>query len=200
MATVVPPPTVTRMTDQEFLDLAPDDRKAELIDGEMIMASPASTLHEELFAFLFEMLRIYVREKDLGRLLGSRTPMRLSETEVYEPDIVFVSKERESIVKRTYIDGPADLVIEILSRSTAYVDRGRKLIECALAGVREYWLFDPDQHIAEFYRLRDSRYERVPADEDGVYRSEVVPGFWLRLEWLWTQPKPLAVAHELGLI
>ena len=200
MATVIPHPTVTRMTDQEFLDLAPEDRKAELIDGEMIMASPASTPHEEIFAFLQRTLGIYVREKNLGRVLGSRTAMRLSESEVYEPDILFVSTARESIIQRTFIDGPADLVIEILSRSTAHFDRERKLMQCALAGVREYWLLDPDLHIAEFYRLREARYERVPVGDDGIYRSEVVPGFWVRVEWLWLQPGPLAVARELGLI
>jgi Uma2 family endonuclease len=188
------------MTDQEFLDLAPEDRKAELIDGEMIMASPAATPHEKLFRFLLRTLDTFVSERDLGTVLGSRTPLRLSETEVYEPDIVVVSKEREAIVKRTFIDGPADLVIEILSRSTAYFDRGRKLVQCALAGVHEYWLLDPDLHTAEFYRLREARYERTPVGDDGVYRSEAVPGFWLRVEWLWLQPRPLAVARELGLI
>ncbi|HLF27231.1 MAG TPA: Uma2 family endonuclease [Anaerolineae bacterium] len=195
MATVA-----TRMTDKEFLDLAPEDRKVELLDGEMLMASPASTPHEELFAFLFEILRLYVREKDLGRVLGSRTAMRLSESDVYEPDIVFVSTAHENRIQRTFIDGPADLVVEILSRSTAYFDRGRKLMQCALAGVHEYWLLDPDQRIAEFYRLSEGRYARVPVADDDLYHSEAAPGFWLRIEWLWTQPKPLTIARELGLI
>jgi Uma2 family endonuclease len=141
-----------------------------------------------------------VREKSLGEVLGSRTAMRLSESEVYEPDIVFVSQARESIIHRTFVDGPVDLAVEILSRSTAHFDRGRKLIECALAGVQEYGLLDPDQPIAEFHRLSGSRYERVPVGEDGLYRSESVMGFWLRVEWLWSQPKPLSVARELGLI
>jgi len=200
MAIAIPPPTVTRMTDREFLDIAPEDQKAELIDGEMIMASPASTPHEDLFTFLIQTLGVYVRERNLGRMLGSRTAMRLSESEVYEPDVVFVSRSRESIIQRNFIDGPADLVVEILSRSTAHVDRGRKLIECALAGVREYWLLDPDLRIAEFYQLSGNRYLRVPPDDSGTYRSEAVPGFWLRVEWLWTQPNPLAVARELGLV
>jgi Uma2 family endonuclease len=103
-------------------------------------------------------------------------------------------------VPRTLVDGPVDLAVEILSRSTAHFERGRKLIECALAGVQEYGLLDPDQPIAEFYRLSGCRYERVPVGEDGLYRSESVAGFWLRVEWLWSQPKPLSAAHELGLI
>ncbi|HEY4688067.1 MAG TPA: Uma2 family endonuclease, partial [Anaerolineae bacterium] len=107
MSTVV----VDYMTDKEFLDISPDDHKAELIDGEMIVASPASEQHESVFSFLFHILTSFVTEHDLGIVRGSRTAMRLSEKEVYEPDIVFVAKERLPLVRETFIDGPADLVV-----------------------------------------------------------------------------------------
>ncbi|HEY4687705.1 MAG TPA: Uma2 family endonuclease, partial [Anaerolineae bacterium] len=136
----------------------------------------------------------------LGIVRGSRTAMRLSEKEVYEPDIVFVAKERLPLVRETFIDGPADLVVEILSRSTAVFDRGHKLANCALAGVSEVWLIDPGKRRAEFYRLVGARYEPMPVGADGLFRSEIVHGFWLRTAWLWEQPKPLQVARELGLI
>jgi len=188
------------MTDSEFFDISPDDHKAELVDGEMIVASPASEPHERVFGFLFSVLELFVTEHDLGIVRGSRTAMRLSEKEVYEPDILFVSKERLSLVQDTYLDGPADLVIEILSRSTAHFDRGHKLANCALAGVREVWLIDPGKRTAEFYRISGARYELIPLDADGIFRSQALPGFWLRSAWLWEQPKPLQVARELGLI
>ena len=188
------------MTDTEFFDLSPNDHKAELIDGEMIVASPASEAHERVFGLLFGVLGMFVAERDLGIVRGSRTAMRLSETEVYEPDILFVAKGRLSLVQETFIDGPADLAVEILSRNTAYFDRGHKLANCALAGVREVWLIDPGNRTAEFYRLVGARYEPMPVDADGVFHSEIAPGFWLRTAWLWEQPKPLQVARELGLI
>lgn len=188
------------MTDKEFFDISPDDHKAELIDGEMSVASPAAEPHESLFFFLIHILGSFVTEHDLGIVRGSRTAMRLSEKEVYEPDILFVVKERLSIMQRAFIDGPADLVIEILSRGTAHFDRGHKLANCALAGVREVWLIDPDKRTAEFYRLGGARYEPIPVSEEGIFRSQAVPGFWLRTAWLWKQPKPLQVARELGLI
>ena len=188
------------MTDEEFFEISPDDRKAELIDGEMIVTSPASEMHESVFAFLFHILTSFVTERDLGIVRGSRTAMRLSEKEVYEPDMLFVAKERLSLVHDNYIDGLADLVVEILSRSTAYFDRGHKLANCALAGVREVWLIDPGKRIAEFYRLIGARYEPITLDTEGVFHSQAVPGFWLRTAWLWEQPKPLQIARELGLI
>ncbi|HET7087791.1 MAG TPA: Uma2 family endonuclease [Anaerolineae bacterium] len=188
------------MTDEEFFDISPDDRKAELIDGEMIVTSPASEIHERVFIFLATVLEMFVAERDLGIVRGSRTAMRLSEKEVYEPDILYVAKDRLSLVHDNYIDGPADLVVEILSRSTAYFDRGHKLANCALAGVREVWLIDPGKRTAEFYRLIGARYEPIPVDTEGVFRSQAMPGFWLRTAWLWEQPKPLQVARELGLV
>ena len=164
------------------------------------MASPASEQHEQVFGFLFSILGLFVAEHNLGIVRGSRTAMRLSDTDVYEPDILFVARSRLSIVQSTYLDGPADLVVEILSRSTAYLDRGPKLATYALSGVREVWLIDPGKRTAEFYRISGARYELLPLDADGIFRSQAVPGFWLRVEWLWEQPKPLSVAREWGLV
>jgi len=191
---------VDSMTAKEFLDISPDDRKAELIDGEMIVASPASDSHESVFIFLASILELFVTEHGLGIVRGSRTAMRLNDTDVYEPDILFVAKSRLSIVQSAYLDGPADLAVEILSRSTAYLDRGPKLDTYARAGVREVWLMDPGKRTAEFYRISGARYDLMPIEADGIFRSQAVPGFWLRVEWLWEQPKPLSVARELGLI
>ena len=78
MSTVV----VDSMTAKEFLDISPDDRKAELIDGEMIVASPASEQHESLVFFLMHILGSFVTEHDLGIVRSSRTAMRLSDTDV----------------------------------------------------------------------------------------------------------------------
>lgn len=81
-------------------------------------------------------------------------------------------------------------------------DRGEKYYEYEAAGVREYWLIGPDRQQAEFYRLNQGkkRYELIPPE--GVYRSQVVPGFWLKVSWLWQRPLPrvLDVLRELKLI
>src|SRR5947207_3233299 len=90
-----------------------------------------------------------------------------------EPDLLFVSREREHLLTRTYLDGPADLAIEIISPDSIDRDRRDKFAEYEAAGVREYWLFDPDRETAEFYELdADGRYHLADA-EDGIYYSKV---------------------------
>jgi Uma2 family endonuclease len=189
------------MSDREFLEFAPE-RKAELIGGEVIMASPASRAHERLFAFLFVLLNAYVWRHDLGHVFGSRTAVRLGiPGEVYEPDICFVRRERSGLITPTYIDGPPDLAVEILSRSTAHDDRTVKKATYEHAGVSEYWVIHPERPLAEFYNLAGASYTLAPVDEEGVYRSAAVPGFWLRQTWLWPEsgdPNPLPALQELG--
>jgi len=93
-------------------------------------------------------------------------------------------------------------VVEIASPESRLRDRGEKFAEYEAGGVREYWVIDPDERRADFYVLgEDDRYERRRPQE-GVYRSEVVRGFWLREEWLWREPLPpvLEVLQELGVL
>jgi Uma2 family endonuclease len=120
-----------------------------------------------------------------------------------EPDILFVVSERVNLVRKTYLDGPADLAVEIVSPESIGRDRGDKFVEYEAAGVREYWLIDPLRDQLEFYQLSaDGRYRLIPIGADGIYRSIVLPGFWLRVAWLLQRPLPdeIDVMKELGLI
>jgi len=120
-----------------------------------------------------------------------------------EPDLLFVARENLSRLKETCLDGPADLVVEVVSPESVGRDRGEKFYEYQEAGIPEYWLIDPDRRWAEFYRLgKDGLYRVAFAGREGIFRSEVLPGFWLRVEWLWQEPLPkvLDVLRELGLI
>ena len=198
-----PAQTAFAMSDREFLEFAPE-RKSELIRGEFIMASPAGHRHEGLFAFLLTLLNSYVHKNDLGVVRGSRTAVRLGVSgEIYEPDICFVRRERSGLITPTYIDGPPDLAVEILSRSSEHDDRVVKKAGYERAGVLEYWLIHPERPQAEFYRLIGVSYSLVPLDDNAVYRSEAVPGFWLRPAWFWPDagdPNPLPALQELGII
>jgi Uma2 family endonuclease len=104
------------------------------------------------------------------------------------------------LLKKNYVDGAADVAVEIISPESVGHDRGDKFVEYEAAGAREYWLIDPDRQQAEFYVLqKDGRY--LPTQlEDGVFRSEIIDGFWLRAEWLWQLPNELYVLRELGVI
>jgi Uma2 family endonuclease len=128
-------------------------------------------------------------------------PFQMKLEQGREPDLHFVAREHLDRLKETHLDGPADWVVEIVSPESAGRDRGEKFYEYERAGIPEYWLIDPQTKRVEFYQLSpEGQYQLVPPDVEGVYRSAVLPGFWLRVEWLWQPPQVLDVLRELALI
>lgn len=195
-------PTKTKLSYEEFLQRYDEDAHAEWVDGEVILLSPASNRHQDLSDFLTAILRAYGEAKQLGVVRSAPFQMRIG-LSGREPDILFVAKGHLERLKENYLDGPADLVIEIISPESRLRDRGEKLGEYELAGVREYWLIDPDEKRADFYILGDDgRYDRRRAGADGRYRSEVLAGFELDTNWLWRSPLPpvLDVLRALKLV
>src|SRR5713226_8525327 len=87
-----------RLTHADFMRLAPEDQKAELIEGEMIVMPPPFFVHERLQGFLFSVLTLFASRFELGQVLGSRSAVVISDTDTYEPDILFVAKGREHII------------------------------------------------------------------------------------------------------
>jgi Uma2 family endonuclease len=189
---------------EEFLEWCDEDTLAEWVDGEIIMMSPASDQHQELLEFLITILRVFNEVHQAGWVRIAPFIMRTSvRPSGREPDILFVTKERTHLVQQAFLDGPADLVVEIVSPESIGRDRGDKFVEYETAGVREYWLIDPLREQAEFYQLgADGRYRLGPVGTDGIYRSLVLEGFWLRVAWFWQNPLPpvLSILKELGVI
>ena len=182
-------PPKAKMTYEEFLNWCDEDTLAEWVDGEIIMVSPASKRHQDIAGFLYKALDLYVQVHDLGEVVQAPFQMKLEHGR--EPDLLFIAKEHLGRLRENYLDGPADLVVEIVSPESAARDRGEKFYEYEAGGVREYWLIDPLRQQAEFYYLaEDERYRLAPPDEQGRYRARVVPGFWLRVTWLWQDPLP----------
>lgn len=193
-----------KMTYEEFLAWCDEDTWAEWVNGEVIVLAPASNRHQDLCDFLAFLLRAYVEAKDLGVVRTAPFSMYLPDLErAREPDVLFLAKENLGRLKETYLEGPADLVVEILSSDSRLRDRGEKFAEYEMGGVREYWIIDPDEKRADFYILGpDGRYERKKPDQRGIFRSQVLPDFWLKVDWLWQEPLPpvLEVLRELGLV
>lgn len=190
-----------RMTYQEFLAWADEDTLAEWVNGEIIMTSPASLQHQSLAGFLLQVVSIAVETQQLGVVIAAPFQMKL-ERSGREPDLLYIAGEHLDRLRTTYLDGPADLVVEIISPESVGRDRGEKFTEYEAGGVLEYWLLDPQRRWAEFYLLEGERYRLAMAGAEGPYRSAVLPGFSLRVEWLWQQPLPpvLDVLRALGLI
>lgn len=194
-----------RLTEAQFMDLAPEKPKAELIDGVMIMSSPATVKRETAQGFLFTILKVFVESKKLGVVLGPNAPVHLAPSQIFSPDVMFISNARLSMVNEKEVHGAPDFVAEFLSASTARYDRGRKREVYEEAGVRELWLIDPYGPVGcRFYQRRDERFVEVDA-LGGVINSVAVPGFFLKLNWLWPEDdsgpvSSLDALRELGAI
>jgi len=188
-ATGYAPPLVSW---EAFLAWLREDVQAEWVDGEIIEMAPASLEYQDLIGFLGALLRIFVERHRLGRVFQApflmRLPMRPSGR---EPDLLFVASEHFDRLTRMFVDGPADLVVEIVSPESTVRDRRDKLREYEGARIPEYWLLDQPRQQAYFYVLdADGKYRLVPIGEDGVYASTVLTGLRLRVEWLWRSPLP----------
>src|SRR5437588_2351784 len=180
-------------TYEEFCDVVGDDQKADLIDGIIYMASPDNTRANELFLWTVVLLRLYVEAKRAGKVYGSRVALRLDRRNGPEPDILFIKKERLHLIKRGHIAGPADLVMEIVSPESIERDYKKKRRQYQRFGVREYWIIDEIKERVVLLRLgTDGKFHRV-YPKKVVLSSDVVPGFWLRPEWLWQEPLPVVL-------
>ncbi len=188
-----------KMTYEEFLQWADEDTLAEWVNGEVVMTSPASRKHQMIAGFLGKVMGLYVEYHDMGVVLSAPFQMKLEHGR--EPDLLFVAREHLERLLDNRLEGPADVVVEIVSPESAVRDRGEKFYEYEANGVSEYWLIDPEREWAECYRLDEQgRYRTVFAASEGIYRSDVIPGFWLRVDWLWQEPLPLVdeVVLDIG--
>jgi Uma2 family endonuclease len=176
---------------EEFCQLIPDGQKADLIDGEIYMASPDNTDAYKLSFWLSIVIALFVQVKKLGgEVLGSRVAFRLDGANGPEPDIGYVQKGRVHLIKRGYVDGPPDLAIEIVSPESVERDYEKKRKQYEQAGVPEYWIIDEDMRKVTLLRLDARGKYREVRPKKGILRSQVIPEFWLRIEWLWLETRP----------
>lgn len=187
------------MTEAEFEAWCDEDVKAEWIEGEVIVHSPATLKHVLIAGWLIRVVGLFVEHHDLGVVLGPELQIRLPGRRRV-PDLIFIAKERLGALRNTYLEGSPDLAVEIVSADSVERDWREKYLEYEAHGVGEYWIIDPLSEQFRAYHLgQDNRYLTLP-EEDGVIRSRVMAGFWLRPAWLWAEslPKPLEILRELG--
>lgn len=189
------------MTEEEFEAWCDEDVKAEWVEGRVIVHSPARPRHADIAGWLVSVLRAFVRHHELGKVLGPEVQFRIPGRRRV-PDVLVVLKDRLNIVGETRLEGPPDLALEIISPDSVERDYREKYLEYQSAGVKEYWIVDYFNARLRAYALNaEGRYADLP-DEDGLIRSRVLPGFYLRAAWLWQEPLPdeLDTLRKLGVL
>ncbi len=193
MVTHAPPVQVDgpAMSFKEYLE-AYDGVHAEWVDGRVFVASPGNEPQGRLSRFLASIIQYWAEAHGgLGETYLNAYPVRLNEQTAREPDVFFIRKEHADRAHGTFVDGAADLVIEVVSPSTRAVDRGVKYYEYEQAAVPEYWLVDPLRERVEAYRLTSGGvYEALDLANPPVLRSDVLRGIWIPVAWLWQSPLP----------
>jgi Uma2 family endonuclease len=177
------------VTEELFDELVDEDTKAELIDGVMIVHSPATLSHDDLGGFLRTLLRLYANRKKLGKVLGPDSLVHLATCRHLAPDIYFVEAARAPERGHKEFEGAPALVIEVLSPSTRTFDLRDKRPAYRAAGVKEIWFVDPKKEEVLLDRKRGKRY-REDVVSAGKVRSGVLEGFGLDVDWLWADPLP----------
>jgi Uma2 family endonuclease len=194
----------SEMTYAQFLATDFPNHHVEWVNGRAINMPPIPDGHQDIGGFLLSVLRSFAEERNLGLVRHDPFQMKTGpDLPGRAPDIFFLSNANKRRLKRTYLQGPADLVVEIISPDYRGVDRGEKFYEYEKGGVPEYWLIDPERKQAECY-LRDKKgiYKLTALDQKGIYHSVMMPGLWIDPEWFWKPPLPtvLTIQKLWGLV
>jgi Uma2 family endonuclease len=148
----------------------------EVIDGELYVTPGPSLRHQGIVIRLAARLHFFVEEHGLGGVWMAPLDVLFAEGDYVEPDIMFVRSGRDDILTERGIEGPPDLLIEVLSPSTAARDRGIKLDRYRLFGVTEYWVIDPDECTVLVWRLADGASEPISLGMADMLRWQPLAG------------------------
>ncbi|MEW6544369.1 MAG: Uma2 family endonuclease [Nitrospirota bacterium] len=177
-------PRSTKLTYEDYLLFSDDGKRHELIQGDHYMTPAPSTKHQRISRNLVIALGTFVREHRCGEVFDAPCDIIFSDEDVVQPDVLFISTERSSIITEPNIKGAPDLVVEILSDATRKKDEvtKRKLYE--RFGVTEYWIVDPELETVKVFRLTDHQYVRtaeISTEAHDALTTPLLPEFRLPL-------------------
>ncbi len=165
-----------KVTCEEYMLMPLEEPRYELIDGRLHVVPAPNLNHQDIVGQLYLALVNFVRARDLGRVFVAPCDVVLSRFDVLQPDLLFVSRERADILTEANVQGPPDLVIEVLSPATAEKDRVGKRRVYERFGVPEYWLVDPETRTVEVLRWTEDGYETAGVYGEGdTLRSPLLP-------------------------
>ena len=180
MATTTEAPV--RQTYKDYC-ATPDDERYELINGRLMRVPAPNTKHQEILGRLYLELARFNEEHELGEVYVAPYDVFLSDTDVVQPDLLFISHAREHIVSEQNVRGAPDLVIEILSPSTAEKDLGEKHELYGRRGVLEYWIVDPMAETVAVHRQGNGSLEPgATVGRGDTLRTALLDGLRLQLD------------------
>jgi Uma2 family endonuclease len=164
------------LTVHDYMGMPQGPPYFELIEGDLYMSPSPSWHHQQISVNIEEIIQAYLRNNPIGRLLHAPLDVCLSEINVYQPDVLFFTNARKSILGKRCIEGAPDFVVEILSESTAHLDKGQKRKIYARTGVKELWLIDPDlKEIAVFELKKNAETPTATYSGDDTFGSPMFP-------------------------
>ena len=174
----------TQFTYEDYLLFPDDGKRHELIDGDHFVTPAPTTKHQKTSGNLFGFLFAHVQKTKCGQVFSAPTDVVLSDLDVVQPDLLFISHARSSIITPKNIQGPPDLVVEILLETTRKTDEmiKRKLYE--RYKVPEYWIVDPELETVKIYRPSNQGYARVAelsAEASNALNTPLLPDWELAL-------------------
>src|SRR4051794_780401 len=172
------------LTYRDYAALPDDGRRYQILDGELFVTPAPGTRHQIISMRLSAQLHAHVTAHRLGLILAAPADVILADTSIVQPDILFVGTDRQAVVSTRGIEGAPTLGVEILSPSTADVDRRRKRDLYARYGVPYYWIVDADAQAIEMYRLTAATYVLL-ARQTGATMVAAEPFAGLTLTDIW---------------
>jgi Uma2 family endonuclease len=161
----------------------------QVIEGDLVRSPSPNIYHQAFVGRIYSLLLQFLEEKPLGEVFVAPLDVFLSDINVYQPDVVFISNQRRSILTERGLEGAPDLAVEVLSPGTARFDKGSKRKVYARTGVKELWLVDPDAKLIHVYQLvKDAETPAATYDEEAVFGSPLMPGLRLKAAMIFKSP------------
>ena len=178
--------TGTRLTYEQYRALPEDGNRYEVVQGELLMTAAPRIDHQRVSANLQFILESYIRANNWGKLFDAPVEVYLGEEDIVQPDLVCVSREHEQIIAEKNITGAPDLIVEILSPSTARYDRVLKANMYARHRVPHYWVVDAEARTLEAFEWDNGHYRLIAAHaEDEKFQPSLFPNLTISLTELW---------------
>jgi Uma2 family endonuclease len=165
------------LTKEDYRMLPESGPRYQLIEGELYMSPAPNRYHQVISRNIEFMLLKYLEANPRGELYHAPFDVYLSEHDVFQPDIVFVGQENFRMLTDAGVEGTPDFAVEILSPSTAYLDKKSKLRVYARTGLKELWIIDPEPRLIQVYMLQENAGQPVATySESDSFTSPHFPG------------------------